>query len=125
VHGAIRSHSEGGAQRLGDAIRADRGDHDLRFARVLDPQGLFERVGVVAVDLELDAVVLDPGAVGSDVQAGVLVGHLLEADHDLHGERASEGQRKRPPGRWAPGGSKRAEPYPTARSISSRRASEK
>ena len=73
VDRAVGAHAERRAQRLRDALGPDRHDHDLGLRRVLDPQRLFERVGVVAVDLELDVVFLDPAAVGAHVEARVLV----------------------------------------------------
>ena len=90
MNGPIRAHAERGAQRLLDAIGADGDDDHLGLAGILDAEGLLERVGVVAVDLELDVAFLNPGAVAVDVESRVLVRHLLQAHHDLHGGRASE-----------------------------------
>jgi hypothetical protein len=56
-----------------------------------------------AVDFELDAVFFDPRAVGVDVQPCILVRHLLEANHDLHGARSPV---LRNPERGCPGGGK-------------------
>jgi len=79
--------------------------HHLGVAGVLHAQCFFQRVGVVGVDLELDVVLFDPGSAGVDIESRILMRHLLEADHDLHGERAS-GEWKNP-GRACPGDEKR------------------
>src|SRR5690606_17943761 len=71
---------------------------------VLDLERGLERVLVVGIDLELDVLFLDPGAVGADVQPRVLVRHLLDADHDLHGPGASSGAREC--GAWRPASEK-------------------
>src|SRR5690606_4417539 len=66
----------------------DRDHHHLAAARVLDLERRLERVLVVGVDLELDVLFLDPGAVAADVEPSVLVRDLLDADHDLHGSQS-------------------------------------
>jgi hypothetical protein len=86
VHGAIGAHAQRRAERLSHAIGAD-GHHDdlVGGARVLELQRLFDRVGVIRIDLELDVVFLDPGSFGVHVETCVLMGNLLQAHHDLHG----------------------------------------
>jgi hypothetical protein len=93
VDRAVRAHAERGAQGLGHAVGTDRSDDDFGAGvGVLDPERLFERKGVVAVDLELDAVFLDPRAIGVDVEARVLVRHLFQTDQDLHREGLRGGE---------------------------------
>ena len=85
VDGAVRTHSESGSQRLGYAIGPNRDSDDLTLTGVLGLQGLFERIGVVGVDFEFEVVFPNPGAIRPDVEARILIGNLLEANHDLHG----------------------------------------
>ena len=99
---AVGAHAQCGAQGLGDPSRTDRQHHHLRLPGVLDAERLLEGVGVVAVDLELDVVFLNPGAVGSDVQTRILVRYLLEANDDLHG--GNEPPERESPGAGCSGG---------------------
>ncbi len=103
MDGAVGAHAERGAQRLRDALRTDRCDDHLGVGgAVLHAQRLFEGVGVVAVDLELDVLLLDPRAVRADVEARVLVGDLLQADEDLHARATSGSMKMGLPGAQAP-----------------------
>jgi hypothetical protein len=117
VDGPVSPHPQCGTQGLGDPIGADRYDDHLGLTGVLDAERLLECVGVVGVDLELDALLLDPRAVGADVQARILVRHLFEADDDLHAK--GEPPKGEGPVRGAPRAEKAPEPYLTRISISS------
>ena len=61
MDGAVGAAGERLADHLGGAGRAGRADDDLAAVLLLQPQRLFERVGVGLVQLEAGVLVADPG----------------------------------------------------------------
>ena len=81
-----RSAPRASASRITCATRAGPAEHDHDFAAVLllEPQRLFERVGVRLVHLEAGVLIADPGL--RVVEAGLPLagGDLLDADGNFH-----------------------------------------
>ena len=86
VDGAVGAARE----RLADDLRRrapGRREHDDHFPAVLllQPQRLFERVGVGLVQLEAGVLIADPGLLVVDAHLPLARHDLLDADGDFHG----------------------------------------
>ncbi len=84
VGGAIGAQGERLAQRLAHALGAEAEHHHLAAALLADLERLLERALVALVDDEREVLFLDPGPLLVEAQASLGVGHLLDADRDLH-----------------------------------------
>ncbi len=84
VDGAVGALGEGLAQGGLDALGAGADDDDFAGAVLLfELQGLFEGVGVGLVDGVVEVGLVDPLAIGGDVDGSVALGDLLDGYDDL------------------------------------------
>ncbi len=84
VDGAIGATGERFAQHLRGPSRAGRHDHHFPAVLLLQPQRLFERVGVRLVQFEAGVLVTDPGLPLVHAQLPLARDDLFDTDGDLH-----------------------------------------
>ena len=82
---SVGAQGERFAQRLAHPLGAEAEHHDLAAGLLLDLERRLERALVALVDDEREVLLLDPRTLLVEAQAGLGVGHLLDADRDLHG----------------------------------------
>src|SRR5205823_8426700 len=80
-HGAIGAHRERLAQRVERLLRPERDGDDLGAGVALEAQRLLDRVRVEVVERALARAV---EAEGLRIEAARPLGHVLDADGDLH-----------------------------------------
>ena len=85
VDGAVGAARQRLADHLRDARRPGRADDHFAAVLLLQPQRLFERVGVGLVHLEAGVLIANPGLVVVETRLPLAGGHLLDADGYLHG----------------------------------------
>jgi hypothetical protein len=84
VNGAIGAAGQRLANDLGHARGTGRADDHFTLVLLLQPQRLFERVGVGLVHLEAGVLLANPGLVVGQAGLPVACGYLLDADSNLH-----------------------------------------
>ena len=84
VDGAIGAARQRLANHLADAGGAGRADDDLPTVLLLEPQRLFERIGIRLVELEAGVAVANPRAAIGDSQLPLTGDDLLDANRNFH-----------------------------------------
>ena len=95
VDGAVGAARQRLADHLRGPRRTGRADDDFPAVLLLQPQRLFERVGVRLVQLEAGVLVADPGLLIVDAQLPLARHDLLDTNSDFHSWRSVAGRSRR------------------------------
>jgi hypothetical protein len=87
VHRLVGAHRQGLADRFGRLLRAHGQHGDLAAVGLLDLQGLLDGVLIQLVDQAIHRLTIQRGVTLLQLAFGPRIGHLLDADDDVHAHR--------------------------------------